>query len=199
MHNRRSFLRNSGAFALGSLILPGMAKAALFENRAKHAVGLQLFTLFGSFDKDVPGNLKQIAAIGYNEIESAFSMKGAYYGMKPKEFAGLVKDSGLRWISHHVLGAPFKMPPGGIRMPGADTTKRITMPKMRHMTNLKEDHQQIIDEAAEGGIKYLVCASIPLGTADEIKQAVEILNVAGESAKKSGLTLCYHNQTPELE
>jgi len=199
MHNRRSFLKNSGAFALGSLLLPGMSKAAIFGNRTKHAVGLQLFTLFGSFDKDVPGNLKQIAAIGYTELESAFSMKGAFYGMKPAAFAGLVKNAGMKWVSHHVMGAPFKMPPGGIRMPGADTTKKITMPKMGHMSNLKEDHQQIIDEAAEGEIKYLVCASIPLSTADEIKQAVEILNVAGESAKKSGITLCYHNHTHEFE
>ena len=156
MHNRRSFLKNSGAFALGSLLLPGMSKAAIFGNRAKHAVGLQLFTLFGSFDKDVPGNLKQIAEIGYTELESAFSMKGAFYGMKPAAFAGLVKNAGMKWVSHHVMGAPFKMPPGGIKMPGADTTKKITMPKMGHMSNLKEDHQQIIDEAAEGGIKYLV-------------------------------------------
>lgn len=126
-------------------------------------------------------------------------MKGAYYGMKPKEFAGLVKNSGLKWVSHHVLGAPFKMPPGGIRMPGADTTKKFTMPKMGHMTNLKEDHQQIIDQAAEGGIKYLVCASIPLSTEDEIKQAIEILSTSGEAAKKSGLTLCYHNHTHEFE
>jgi hypothetical protein len=91
------------------------------------------------------------------------------------------------------------MPPGGIRMPGADTTKKITMPKMSHMTNLKDDHQQIIDEAAEGGIKYLVCATIPLTTADEIKQAIDILSTAGEAAKKSGLTLCYHNHTHEFE
>jgi sugar phosphate isomerase/epimerase len=198
MHNRRSFLKNSGAFALGSLFIPGMAEAAFLNKRASHAVGLQLFTLFGSIDKDVPGTLKQIAEIGYKEIESAFSMKGGFYGLKPKEFAALAKDSGLNWISHHVSGAPFKMPPGGIRMPGADTTKRVTMPNMGHMNNLKEDHQAIIDQAAEGGIEYLVCATIPLGTADEIKQAVPILSTAGEAAKKSGITLCYHNHIHEF-
>jgi sugar phosphate isomerase/epimerase len=198
MHNRRSFLKNSGAFALGSLFIPGMAEAAFLNKRASHAVGLQLFTLFGSIDKDVPGTLKQIAEIGYKEIESAFSTKGGFYGLKPKEFAALAKDSGLNWVSHHVLGAPFKMPPGGIRMPGADTTKRITMPNMGHMNNLKEDHQAIIDQAAEGGIEYLVCATIPLSTADEIKQAVPILSTAGEAAKKSGITLCYHNHVHEF-
>jgi len=198
MHNRRSFLKHSGAFALGGLILGNKAVAA-FNNKATHAVGLQLFTLFNTIDKDVPGTLKQISGVGYKEIESAFSMKGGYYGLSPKEFASLAKDSGLSWVSHHVGGAPFKMPPGGFRMPGADTTKRIDFSKRPPMKNLKENHQAIIDEVAEGGLKYLVCASIPLGTADEVKQAVVILNTAGEAAKKSGITLCYHNHTHEFE
>src|SRR5258706_9956497 len=67
------------------------------------------------------------------------------------------------------------------------------------MKNLKDNHQEIIDDVAEGGLKFLVCASIPLGTADEIKQAVVILNTAGEAAKKSGIALCYHNHTHEFE
>ena len=84
-------------------------------------------------------------------------------------------------------------------MPGADTTKKFVMPPMPPMSNLKDNYQQVVDEVAEGGLKYLVCASIPLGTGDEIKQAVEILNKAGEAAKKAGITLCYHNHTHEFE
>jgi sugar phosphate isomerase/epimerase len=199
MHNRRSFLKHSGALALGGLALPGARSAGLFSFSKTQAVGLQLFTLFGSIEKDVAGTLKEIAAIGYREIESAFSMKGGYYGMKPEEFAVLAKNSGLAWISHHVLGAPLKIPPGGFRMPGADTSKRITASSMGHIHNLSENPQQIIDEAARGGIKYLVCATIPLGTADEISRAIEILGRAGEAASKAGLTLCYHNHTHEFE
>ena len=197
MHNRRNFLKNSGAFALGSFLLSNKALAA-FNNKTSHAVGLQLFTLFNTIDKDVPGTLKQVAA-GYKEIESAFSMKGGFYGLKPKEFASLAKDAGLSWVSHHVGGAPFKMPPGGFKMPGADTTKPARPMQMPPMKNLKDNYQEIIDEVAEGGLKFLVCASIPLGTADEVKQAVVILNTAGEAAKKSGITLCYHNHTHEFE
>ena len=198
MNNRRNFLRNSGAFALGSVLLSDSAIAAFYK-KPTHAVGLQLFTLFSTFDKDVAGNLKQIAKVGYTEIESAFSMKGGFYGMKPKEFASLIKDAGLKWVSHHVGGAPFKMPPGGFKMPGADSTKPARQMKIPPMKNLKDNYQEIIDDVAEGGLKYLVCASIPLDTADEIKQAVVILNTAGEAAKKSGITLCYHNHTHEFE
>lgn len=199
MYNRRNFLKQSGAAALGSMLLANKAGASFFEYKKAHAVGLQLFTFFTTIDKDVPGTLKSIAGVGYKEVESAFSMKGGYYGMGPKEFAQLAKDSGLTWASHHVMGAPFKMPPGGFKMPGADTTKRMTMPKMPAMLNLKDNYQQVVDEVAEGGLKYLVCASIPLGKADEIKEAAEILNKAGEAAKKAGVTLCYHNHTHEFE
>lgn len=199
MHNRRNFLKQSGAAAFGAMLLSNKAGAAFFEKKALHPVGVQLFTFFSSIDKDVPGTLKAIAGVGYKELESAFSMKGGYYGMTSKEFAQLAKDSGLTWASHHTMGAPFKMPPGGIKMPGADTTKKFVMPKMPPMANLKDNHQQVIDEVAEGGLKYLVCASIPLGTPDEVKEAVQILGTAGEAAKKAGITLCYHNHTHEFE
>jgi sugar phosphate isomerase/epimerase len=199
MYNRRNFLKHSGAFALGGLVFSKNAMASLSNNAAMHPVGLQLFTLFTTIDKDVPGTLKMVSDVGYKELESAFSMKGGFYGMTPKEFATLAKGNGLSWVSHHVVGAPFKMPPGGFKMPGADTTKPAPRMEMPPMKNLKENYQEIIDEVAAGGVKYLVCASIPLGKAAEIDEAVVILNKSGEAAKKAGLTLCYHNHIHEFD
>src|ERR1700740_2621079 len=109
MLNRRNFLKGTGMVALGSLVLPKGAAAFFAEG---HPLGVQLFTLFNTIDADVEGSLKKIAAIGYTEIESAFSKKGGYYGLKPKEFAKLCQSLGLSWKSHHVIGAPFKLPPG---------------------------------------------------------------------------------------
>ena len=200
MHNRRNFIRNSGVMALGGLLLSGKGYASLFEKNALHPIGLQLYTLGGTIDLDVPGTLKKVADIGYKDVESAFSIKGGYYGMTPKEFAKLTKDLGLSWVSHHVIGTPFKIPPGGFKVPaGMDTTRLHQMRNMPPMKNLRDNYQQVIDEVAEGGVKYLVCASIPLSTTEEINQAVEILNKAGEAAKKAGITMCYHNHTHEFE
>jgi sugar phosphate isomerase/epimerase len=120
--------------------------------------------------------------------------------MTPKEFAKLTKDLGLSWVSHHVIGTPFKIPPGGFKVPaGMDTTRLHQLRNMPPMKNLRDNYQQVIDEVAEGGLKYLVCASIPLSTTEEISQAVEILSKAGEAAKKAGITMCYHNHTHEFE
>jgi hypothetical protein len=200
MHNRRNFIRNTGAMALGGLILSHRGFASAFGKDAIHPVGLQLYTLLGTIDNDVPGTLKIVSGIGYKDLESAFSLKGGYYGMTSKEFAKLTKDMGLSWVSHHVGGAPFKMPAGGFKMPaGMDTTRLHQLRNMPPQKNLRDNYQQVIDEVAEGGLKYLVCASIPLSTSDEINQAVEILTKSGEAAKKSGIQLCYHNHIHEFE
>src|SRR3954466_16269200 len=110
MQNRRKFIKNSGAAALATMLLSEKATASFFGNKTVRPIGLQLFTFFNQIDDDVEGTLKKIAAIGYKEIESAFIEKGGYYGMKSKEFSKMVNDVGMSWQSHHVLGAPFKMP-----------------------------------------------------------------------------------------
>ena len=195
MLNRRKFLIGSGAAALGVLALP-KAVSAFIVDATPHPLGVQLFTLFGVIENDVKGNLKKIADLGYTEIESAFSKLPNYYGQSPKEFAATCKELGLSWKSHHVLGAAFKLPKG-YKMPNGPDGKPMSLPA--HMANLKEDTQKLVDEAAEGGISYLVCANIPTGTIDEIKDATEILNKAGEACKKVNIQLCYHNHDMEFK
>ena len=195
MSNRRNFLKKSGTIALGSLILTKEMRASFFAHAPIHPVGLQLYTLFNVIDADVKGTLKKVADIGYKEVESAFSKLGGFYGMKPKEFAALTKDTGLSWKSHHVIGAPFKMPPGAKMPTGADGKPMVIPP----MKNLRDNMQELVDQAAEGGIPYLVCANIPTGTMDEIKSSIEILNKTGEACKKVKITFAYHNHDMEFK
>jgi sugar phosphate isomerase/epimerase len=196
MQNRRDFLKNTGALALGGMLLPNLADAFGTKLTPKN-FGVQLFTTMSIIDKDVTGTLKQIADIGYKEIESAFSLQGGYYGMKSKEFAKVVSDLGMSWQAHHIMGAPFRMPapkPGAPANPNAEMLRK--MPPMKSLMN---DTQQVVDEVAEGGAKYLVCASIPVKTSEDIKSSLEILQKAGEACKKAGLTFVYHNHTAEFE
>jgi sugar phosphate isomerase/epimerase len=195
MLNRRKFLVGTGAAALSALVLP-KAASAFFTEAGEHPLGVQLYTLFNVIEADVKGSLKKVADIGYKEIESAFSKLPGYYGMKPKEFASLCKELGLSWKSHHVLGAPFKMPKG-MKMPTGPDGKPMTLPA--HMRNLRDDMQQLVDEAAEGGISYLVCANIPTESLEEIKSSTEILNKTGEACKKAKIQFCYHNHDMEFK
>ena len=157
--------------AAGGLALASPLMASIFTKKSSlHPVGLQLFTVMKEIDEDLTGTLKKIAALGYTEIESAFSMKGGYYGLKPKEFATLSKDLGLGWKSHHVLGAPF-IPPPDMKLP----------PAFSKMLTLKDSHQQLVDDAAEGGVEYLVCANTPIKTMDEINASIEVLQKTAEA------------------
>jgi sugar phosphate isomerase/epimerase len=176
------------------LMLPKFL-TSLFTGINKPEPGVQLFTFFNVIDNDVTGTLQKIADLGYKNIESAFSKKGGYYGMKPKEFAATLKDMGMSWKSHHVLGAPFKMPPN-TKPPAGPDGKPITIPPMK---NLRDNYQELIDEAAEGGVTYLVCASTPINTLDDIKSSIAVLNKAAEAAQKAGLQFAYHNHDAEFK
>ena len=195
MSNRKEFLQTSATLLLGSMAFSSKSFAAFLPTKAYPPAGLQLYTFFNVIDDDVTGTLQKIAAVGYKEIESAFSKKGGYYGMKPKEFAAMLKDMGMSWKSHHAMGAPFKFPPGA-KLPTTPNGKPITFPPMR---NLRDNMQELVDEAATGGVEYLVCASTPITTLDEIKASIDVLNKTNEACKKAGIGFAYHNHDMEFK
>ncbi|OLY90956.1 Sugar phosphate isomerase/epimerase [Cnuella takakiae] len=205
MHNRRSFLQHSATLALGGLLLPRLAGAA--GSFASRPVGIQMFTMMRMAGGDTTEMFKNLAAIGFKEIETSFSPKGPFYGYKPKEFKAFLSDLGLSWRSHHVPGAPFRPRPaaaapagGGAPAARPDTSAaRNMLRQMPPMLNLSANLQQVVDEAAEGGLPYLVCSSAPVGTLGEIKSTIDIFNRAGEACKKAGLQFAYHNHATEFD
>ncbi|MBC8154605.1 MAG: sugar phosphate isomerase/epimerase [Bacteroidetes bacterium] len=207
MKNRRDFLKNAGALALGGLALPQLTRAEqLFGLTAARPVGIQLFTLFRQMNEDPKATLQQIAATGYKEVESAFNSRGGYYGYSAKDFKKLVEDMGMTWRAHHAGGAPRRPRP----TPPASTTgaagagappsggQANPMPAMPTL-NLRDNYQQLVDEAGEGGLSYLVCSSTPVGTLDEINKSIEVFQKTGEAAKKAGIGFAYHNHATEFD
>ena len=196
MKNRRKFLEEAAALTIGGALLSNAGWAnSLFANKVLPAPGIQLFTLFNEMDQDTVGALQKVAAAGYKNIESAFSKQQGFYGKKPKEFKALLHDMGMEWRSHHVIGRPFKMPPN-TKLPNGPDGKPITIPVMK---NLEDNSQEFVDQIAEAGIPYLVCANINISTGDEIKKSAEVLQRAGEHAKKAGVQLAYHNHATEFD
>ena len=66
------------------------------------------------------------------------------------------------------------------------------------MRNLRDNMQELVDEVAEGGVPYLVCANTPIGSMQEIKDSIAVLNKTGEACKKAGVTFAYHNHDFEF-
>ncbi|MEP7322445.1 MAG: sugar phosphate isomerase/epimerase, partial [Saprospiraceae bacterium] len=200
---RRNFI-HSGAFAFSALLLSKSRKAGIFSDKKAAPIGLQLYTLGDLMTTDPKGTLQKLAAIGYKELESAGSQKGNFYGFKPKELATMIKDAGMNWRSAHVGGAPFSVEQIMKMAKTAEDSARIQkmMARFKDMPkslNLKENHVELADAAAEGGISYLVCSSIPVSTLDEIKTAVDVFSKAGEACKKVGVQFAYHNHTSEFD
>lgn len=202
MTSRRKFLQQSGTFALSALLFPQLGRATNYKSSMP--IGLQLYTLGDLMVTDPKGTLQKLAAIGFKEVESAASEKGSFYGFTPKEFSAMVRAAGMHWRSAHVIGAPFSL----AQILKAAKTKEDSAATLKYaerfkgrpkMANLKENYQQLADQAAEGGISYLVCSSIPVSTLDEIKTAVDIFSKAGEACKKNGVQFAYHNHVSEFD
>jgi len=189
-------LQQAATLSLGGALLTKSSWADSFmAGHQLPAPGIQLFTLFNEMDIDTVGTLQKVAAAGYKNIESAYTKQGGFYGRKPKAFKSLLHDMGMEWRSHHVMGNPIKLPPN-YKLPNGPDGKPISIPVMK---NLRDNSQEIIDQVAEAGIPYLVCASINIESGEEIKKSAEVLHRAGEQAKKAGLQLAYHNHATEFD
>jgi sugar phosphate isomerase/epimerase len=95
MINRRDFIRNTAVGAATIVGGSGLTRN-LFANPYGKPIGLQLYTVRDELQKDVPGTIKKVAAIGYKEVETY-----DLYGMPASQFAKLLKDNGLTAPSGH--------------------------------------------------------------------------------------------------
>jgi sugar phosphate isomerase/epimerase len=94
---RRDFIRSATAGLAGAAIWSQLPES-LFASPSGKPIGLQLYTLRDQLEKDVPGTIKQLAAIGYKDVE-IYSL----YGKTPAEFGQILKDNGITASSGHYL------------------------------------------------------------------------------------------------
>jgi sugar phosphate isomerase/epimerase len=204
MSDRRNFLKHAGAFALGALLFPacntGSKEGAATESTGTDttatgqgtagagnlgAIGLQLYSVKDVIEKDLEGTLKQLAAIGYTEIESYPGAKGHYFGREAKDFAQMTQALGLNLVSSHFGSGTREGKPGDWRQ-----------------ATMLQNFEELAAKAAETGQKYITCSSLHESlrkTKDDLKRTAELFNQTGEKAKKAGLQFAYHNHAFEFE
>ncbi len=167
MKSRRKFLKETGAFALGSMLIPSIAMA-LSKHKVKNT-GIQLYTFRKEMLADAAGTLKQIAALGIKQIESAGSEKGHYYGFKPKEMKQICAGLGMTLRSGHAhVDDKWKQTIDEAAESGQEYLICSSMP-------------------ANGQ------------TIDNYKKVADMFNKAGEESKKAGIKFGYHNHEYEFE
>jgi sugar phosphate isomerase/epimerase len=137
--------------------------------------GIQLWTVKEQMAQDAKATLKEIASLGYKQIESFGGESGIFWGMKPAEFKAFIDEQGLQAIGSHC---------------NPEYTVDIA---------LQDEFKKLCEDAASVGMKYLTNPFPgPIATYDEWMKVAEGLNKQGEISKQFGLKTGYHNHHLEF-
>ena len=179
--SRRTFLIRSAAVYSGAQVA-GVSR--LFGADARSKPGVQMYMVAVEFKRDPAGTLAQLKAIGYGYVE-AFAM--AITNMA--EFKTMVGDSGLGCPSGHF--AFGFMPTEKVLDDAAALGVRFVV------SSVLPPQQPNIDDLKKGNLGAIMQMMNHL-TADDFKRMAAMANEIGESAKKRGLELAYHNHNVEF-
>ena len=177
-NSRRTFLKNS-AFALaGSSML---SKLPFVNSKDGELVGIQLYSVRDDMGKDPLGTLKELAAMGYKNVEHANYRDRKFYGYTPPEFKKILVDLGIAMPSGHTVLGPSHW----------DETKK-------QFTDL---WKYTVEDAATMGQKYVISPSLDnryRKDRDGLLRFMEVFNKSGELCNRSGMKFGYHNHDFEF-
>ena len=177
---RRKFLVNGSLAIAGTMLLPDF----IFANKkaSDHILGIQLYSVRDDMKKDPLGTLKQLAAMGYKNVEHANYVDRKFYGYSAKDFKKVLDDLGLNMPSGHTV------------MSGTDwdSTKN----------DFTDKWKQTVEDAATVGEMYVISPWLDESLRqnyDELVKFLDVFNKSGELCKKSGLKFGYHNHDFEFK
>lgn len=165
---RREFIKTT-AVATAALSLPAWNANA----KTRMKLGLQLYTLRDTIEKDPKGVLQKVAGFGYQELETYGYADGRIYGMDFASFGKYVKDLGMEVVSGHYS---YELATG-------------------------DKWEKAVSDAKAIGQQYMVVPSLGEDvrkTLDDYKRVCEKFNKAGEICKKYGIRFGYHNHDFEF-
>jgi sugar phosphate isomerase/epimerase len=172
--SRRGFLVR-GAAAIGGISAIARRAAA---DPIGLPIGLQLYTVREQAGKNFEGTLKEVAKIGYQEVELY-----SFFDRKAAEVRRALDEAGLKCVSAH-YGVPALSEGLAAKI---DDAKELGLQFMICPFPGFADPSR-----ARGG------ASTDALTLDDWKWNADLFNKVGEEAKKAGLRFGYHNHHIEF-
>jgi sugar phosphate isomerase/epimerase len=163
--------------ALTSLIL---VTSYSFQKAPQKYIGLQLYSLRDSINKDVPYTIKRVREMGYKFVEPASYSDGKFYGLDPVAFKNLCKANKLTVLSSHT----------GQNAPDA-ANKAKTM----------EWWATCIEAHVAAGAKYIVQPSMGQAaykSLEGLKAYCDYFNEVGAMCNAKGIRFGYHNHDKEF-
>jgi sugar phosphate isomerase/epimerase len=143
-------------------------------------IGLQLYSIRDSINRDVPAAIARVSKMGYKFVEPAGYSNGKIYGMEPADFKALCEKNGLKIISSH----------SGQELP--DSAGRAA-------TMIWWDKCIAAHETA--GTIYLVqpfMGRSAYRNLDTLKLYCDYFNTIGEKCRAKGIRFGYHNHDKEF-
>ncbi len=176
---RRQFIQTT-AVASAAALLPSFAFAS-----PKRKIGIQLYTLRDVIFKDVQGTLKQVADLGYQELELFGYNDGKVFGKPVSELTKIVSDLGMKITSGHY------------------GTGLVSQPdKPASVGTLTNQWEKAVNDAKILGQENMVIGYLQKDerkTMDDYKKVCELINKNAEICSKYGIRIGYHNHDFEFD
>jgi sugar phosphate isomerase/epimerase len=182
--SRRKFLVNGSLSLAGTMFLSNkiFADKNLHRPADTHILGIQLYSIRDDMKKDPSGTLKQIAAMGYKNVEHANYIDRKFYGYSASDFKKVLDDLGLKMPSGH------------------------TVMNDKHWDKSAKDFtdvwKQTVEDAATVGQLYVISPWLDESLRknyDDLLAFLDVFNKSGELCKKSGMKFGYHNHDFEFK
>ena len=177
--SRRAFLQTAsaslGAAALWKFTPPLMA------NPLGLPLGLQLYSVRDLLPKDYEGTLRQLGALGYQEVEAA-----GFFGHTPAQVKQAMDKAGLRCVSAHYALKDL--------LPKLDETiqygKDLGLSYIVCAAPWLKDPSKVKDPGSREARDKM--------TLDDWRWNAEQFNRIGERVHAAGMKFAYHNHTAEF-
>lgn len=180
MTTRRNFIKSTGT-AIGAAAFAGTLPLGFMgcTQNEPSSFGFQVWTIRDKLFKDLEGTLKEMAGMGYKEVEmcSPLGYTGTgfevFNDMSGNEMRKIIEGVGLTCRSSHY-----------------------------NMGELRENLDNRIEWSHQMGITQMIAASFWLpkdASIDDYRKACDELNEIGMKTKKEGIQTGFHNHHMEFE
>lgn len=147
---------------------------------AKKNIGLQLYSIRDSINRDVPAAIAKVAEMGYTFVEPAGYRDGKFYGMEPAAFKALCEENKMTVLSSHT-GRP--------------------VPDSTNYEETMAWWDTCIDAHLAAGAKFLVQPSMGRSAYESLeglKKWCDYFNEVGTKCNAKGIRFGYHNHDREF-
>lgn len=177
--SRRTFLKTASASAACAAVWSSAPR--LMANALGLPLGLQLYSVRDVLPKDYEGTLRQLASLGYREVEAA-----GFFNHSASEVKQAMFQAGLNCVSAHYPLKDLLPKVDEVVQYGRDLGLKYIVcaaPMLKDALRVKDPNSRAARDSM---------------TLDDWRWNADQFNHIGERVSAAGMRFAYHNHTPEF-